>query len=275
MPASGVSHLGPDIFGADIVFEETTSYSVPFVDDDWSQELRFDESNKWWQKMLEITDACEEDSKGEYLVGVTDLHPGADGLMSIRGPQELCYDVFDQPEVFEKCQTVLLPAFQKQFESLYNRAQKYQKGTSNWMGLYKDTPWYVTSAYFICMLSAEDFEALVLPEIKAELDYLKGASMFHLDGPQALRHLDRLLELPNLHGIQWVYGAGQPSANHWLPVLKKTQAAGNAVEVILQPEDIDVIFKELDPRGLLCHFDWDMAEDEAGEVYERIMKFYR
>lgn len=272
-------NLGPDIFGAsfgaDIIFEKDTSYSIPFMDDDWSKELQFDSQNKWWQKMLELTNAFVEDSKGEYLVGVTDFHPGVDGLVSIRGPQNLCYDVLDQPEVFDKCREILLPVFKQQFEKLFQITQKYQTGTSNWMGLYKDVPWYVTSADFICMLSEKQFEELVLPEIKAEVDYLEGNTIFHLDGPQALRHIDLLLDIPNLKGIQWVYGAGQPSAKYWLPVLKKIQAAGKTITVGLQPDDIDVIFKELDPRGLSCHFDFEMTEVEAHTVYKRIMKFYR
>lgn len=251
-------NLGPDFFGAtfgaELIFEETTSYSVPMMDDAWSRKLLFDENNQWWRKMKEITEAFVEDSRGDYLVGVTDLHPGADGLVSLRGPQNLCYDVIDQPEIFQKSRDVLLPVFKKQFEELLGITQKYQTGTSNWMGLYHEKTWYVTSADFICMLSEEHFEELVLPEIVEEIRYLNGQSMFHLDGPGALHHLDRLLEIPELHGVQWVYGAGQPSAKHWIPVLKKIQNAGKAVNIQLEADDVDTIFSELPPKGCPVDF---------------------
>ena len=96
--------LGPDIFGAslgaDLIFHETTSYSVPFIQDltEEVDNIKFDENNKWWKLICDITKAFCEDSKGDYLVGIADLHAGGDGLVSLRGPQELCYDVFDCPE---------------------------------------------------------------------------------------------------------------------------------------------------------------------------------
>ena len=264
-------NLGPDIFGAslgaDLIFEETTSYSVPFVKD-WTEDFTFHEENPWWQKIREITEAFTEDSRGEYLVGITDLHMGADGLVSIRGPENLCFDVIDQPEVFENAKTVLLPAFQRQFEELYRITQKYQVGTSNWMGLYKKEPWYVTSSDFICMVSQDTFRELILPELREEIRYLKGNTIFHLDGPGALKHLDDLLAIPELAGIQWVYGAGQPSARYWIEVLKKIQNAGKLINIGLQREDVEEIFTQLHPQGLSCYFDFEYTEKEAKEILE-------
>ncbi len=270
-------NLGPDIFGAtlgaDLIFEETTSYSVPFVHD-WLENISFKESNIWWQKIKEITQAFVDDSRGDYIVGITDLHPGADGLVSIRSPQELCYDVIDQPEVFKKSDEILLPAFKKQFETLYNITQKYQKGTSNWMGIYSEDPWYVTSSDFICMISNEYFRELVLPEIIEEVDYLKGNTIFHLDGPDALKHLDSLLEIPNLKGVQWVYGAGQPSARHWMNELKKIQAAGKNVVVSLDKEDIVPVFNELSAEGLCCSFNFTYTKQEAIDIEKTVRSIY-
>lgn len=270
-------NLGPDIFGAslgcDIIFEETTSYSVPFVKD-WTEDFSFHEDNKWWQKIKEITSAFVEDSKGDYLVGITDLHPGGDGLVSIRGPQNLCFDVIDQPEVFENSSKVLLPAFQKQFEELYAITQKYQTGTTNWMGVYKEDPWYVTSCDFICMISKADFQNLILPEIIEEAKYLKGNTIFHLDGPGALKHLDALLEVPEITGIQWVYGAGQPSARHWIDVLKKIQDAGKCIHIGLEPEDVEPVFRALNPQGLCCNMNFGYSEEEAHDILNLAKSIY-
>ena len=53
-------NLGPDIFGAsfgaEMIFELGTSYSVPFIEDwDAAGELKVDPDNKWWKKIKEIT----------------------------------------------------------------------------------------------------------------------------------------------------------------------------------------------------------------------------
>lgn len=271
-------NLGPDIFGAtfgaDLIFQSETSYSVPFVQDDWEEPLIFDEDNCWWKKIKEITRAFVEDSRGEYMVGISDLHAGADGLVSVRGSQNLCYDLLDCPEVFRKTSEILLPAFKKQFEALYAMTQKCQKGTSNWMGIYKDEPWYVTSSDFICMISREHFQELILPELKEEINYLKGNTIFHLDGPDALKHLDDLLEISNLAGIQWVYGAGQPSARYWIDVLKKIQDAGKLINVGLQRGDAEEVFRALSPEGVSYYLDFDCSEEEAREILRLSEKYY-
>jgi 5-methyltetrahydrofolate--homocysteine methyltransferase len=38
-------------------------------------------------------------------------------------------------------------------------------------------------------------------------------SFYHLDGPGQLAHLDSLLAIAELDGIQWVPGAGQPECD--------------------------------------------------------------
>ena len=94
--------LGPDFFaagyGAELEYGETASWAKHFLTDDDVEnyeKLIFEEKNIYYAKMDEMTRAAVEDGKDKYIVGVTDLHPGADALASLRGPQELCMDVYD------------------------------------------------------------------------------------------------------------------------------------------------------------------------------------
>ena len=210
-------NLGPDIFGAtfggDIIFEETTSYAKPFIND-WSTlgKLEFDHNNRWWRKIKSITEEITADAKGDYFVGITDLHPGADGLVSLRGPENLCMDLYDYPDVVKQRIFDLLPAFKEQLDTLFTITSQNLPGSSNWMGVWHPEKWYVTSCDFITMISPDMFKEFILPELMEEIEWLDGKTIFHLDGPGALKHLDMLLEIPKLAGIQWVYGAGQPTA---------------------------------------------------------------
>ncbi len=52
--------------------------------------------------MVHMTEAIVADAKGDYFVGITDLHPGADGLVSLRGPENLCLDLYDHMEAIKK-----------------------------------------------------------------------------------------------------------------------------------------------------------------------------
>jgi len=58
------------------------------------------------------------------------------------------------------------------------------------------------------MISPEMARECVYPAIAKEAEYLDRC-YYHLDGTGALPHLDWLLTQPNIHGIQWVYGANK------------------------------------------------------------------
>lgn len=257
-------NVGPDfmggVCGCDITFSPTTSWATHFVED-WAglPPLAFDETNRWWQKTQEITDLAMRRAQGEYLVGITDIHAGLDGLVSMRGPEEVCYDLVDEPEMIQRRVFEMYDVF-KQVMARSKRLTAAQQGTTNWMRIWHPNTWYVTSCDTIGMISKDMFETFVLPELLEELDYLD-ASMFHLDGVGALKHLDRLLEIPKLNGIQWVYGAGQPSAAHWLDVLGRIQAAGKCIQVIIQPEEIVTLCEHLRPEGVMYCVDCTSAEE--------------
>lgn len=98
-------------------------------------------------------------------------------------------DLYDEPEAFEVARKILLPAFRYQLDTLYDVCCKNLPGSTNWMGLWHPEKWYVTSCDFICMISQEMFARYILPELREEIDYLQGKTIFHLDGPGALKHL--------------------------------------------------------------------------------------
>lgn len=271
-------NLGPDVFasflGCNIQFGEDTSWAEHFVQEwDKTPEFKFNMENLWWKKIKEMTEDVAKDSKGDYIIGITDLHPGLDGLVALRGPENCCMDLFDNPEEIKKRPFELFDVFKKVTDELHGIITKYQEGSTNWMGIWHPDKWYVTSCDFMCMISQEMFKDFVLDELLKEIDYLD-ASIFHLDGPGALKHLDALLEIPTLDGIQWVYGAGQPTAAHWIPVLKKIQDAGKLIQVNIVPEDLDTLLENLKPEGVMYSVDCS-SEEEAEELLKKAERAYK
>lgn len=67
-----------------------------------------------------------------------------------------------------------------------------------------------------------DFEKFVLYELEKLKDYLE-YMVWHLDGPDEIKHLDILLSLPYIKAIQVVPGAGRPpcTSSLWLPNIEK------------------------------------------------------
>ena len=68
-----MSNLGPDILGAilgycDLGFGETTSWAVHNLHN-WDEFKNLpDPNNKWWKKIVEITEEAVKDAKGGIIL---------------------------------------------------------------------------------------------------------------------------------------------------------------------------------------------------------------
>lgn len=277
--------FGPDIFGAilgdDIKFSRDTSWAKHvFKGKDFSSiHLEFDENNDWWKKIQQKLMDLTADSNGDYLVGFADWHGGCDALVSLFGPEDVIYALCDCPEEVKRLNDELSDIFQIIMNRSYDIVRPYQEGSTHWIGLWHPGLWYTTSCDFNILLSPQMFEEFVLPPLQKDLGYLE-TSIYHLDGPGAFRHLDKLLEVSDLHGIQLVYGAGAPPALHWLPELKSIQAAGKGIHLTCLPSELETLLSELRPEGLFLDVqpDWEngkgpFSQDEVERISSKIEQF--
>lgn len=265
-------NLGPDVFGSfygiDLMYGKETSWAIHR--DNYS-DLVFDEHSTY-KKIKEMTKALVEDSKGDYIVGITDIHSGLDALVSIIGPEKLCLELYDNEDQVKRSVFKLLDGFKKVVSELHEIITEKQEGSANWLGPWHPDLWYTTSCDFSCMVSKEMFNTFIMPELIEEIKYLD-ASIYHLDGPLALKHLDALLSIEKLKGIQWVPGAGQPGASHWIDVLKQIQDAGKLIHMSITSSDLKVLLENLKPEGVLYDL-WVSSEEEAKEVIRYASRRY-
>jgi 5-methyltetrahydrofolate--homocysteine methyltransferase len=101
---------------------------------------------------------------------------------------------------------------------------------------------------FAYMISPRMFERFVLPDLEsccAALDH----GFYHLDGKGQIPHLDMLLSLDRLRGIQWVPGDGAPPVEEWIPLLGRIVAAGKRCQVYVSPEGATEIVRALGGTG--------------------------
>jgi hypothetical protein len=120
------------------------------------------------------------------------------------------------------------------------------------------------------MISSRMFDEVFLPGLVEECRHME-ASIYHLDGPNALRHLDSLLAIEELNAIQWVYGAGRGRASDWLDVYRRCQAAGKGVQVPMQLDELDTFMQHLRPEGVWINLAGVRDRDEAHAVLKRLM----
>jgi len=97
-------------------------------------------------------------------------------------------------------------------------------GSINRHGMYSRRPINVPQCDFSCMISPAMFQRFVAPCLETEFARYGGGE-YHLDGPSAIRHLETLCGLDDLHVIQWVSGAGNEGRD-WTELYRRIDALG-------------------------------------------------
>ena len=247
-------NLGPEVFsaffGCEMEFGETTTWAIPCIHD-WAEAgaCRFSKENPYWRKLEEMTEALLDAGDGLFYTGLSDLHPGGDALAAFRDPQQLNLDLLLHPGEVRQLLGYVNRVYAELLEFYFAKLAARRQPVTTWPGIVSSKRWMVPSNDFSCMISKAMFDKFFLPGIREECRLLE-ASVYHLDGPAALRHLDSLLEIPELSMIQWVYGAGQGRASDWLPVYRRCQAAQKGIQLFLDADELPVIMENLRPEGV-------------------------
>ena len=270
-------NLGPEIaatvFGCELTFGDDTSWSAPVVTDaaGWDRVISTppDFDNVYWRTIERMTDHALSVAGGRFLVGVTDLHGNYDLLAALRDPEALCVDLIDCPQRVQAAGRAAVQAYLECFRRLQSRIAAAGMGTTTWCRFYHEGPAYIPSCDFWCLVSGQIARDLILPNVLAETQPLE-RSVFHLDGPQALRHLDLLLAAPALHAVQWVYGTGQGRASDWLDVYRRIRAAGKSAHVVCEdPADALTVLGAVGPAGLWIQVHHPFDSVASAEAFVR------
>ena len=265
-------NLGPNVFagcyGSDLRFGEVTSWAEPIIAQ-MGRPVAFDWSSEYLAKLESMTRLALEHAPGRFLVGYTDLHPGIDWLAALRGSQALCLDLFDDPDAVQ--------AYLKQgtadFLALYDRFDALLKAhgqpSVSWMDIPVMGRMHIPSCDFATMISTKHFRAFVQPWLAVETQAMTH-NVFHMDGKGIARHLDAVLELPNVQAIQWVQGVGDDlPIMQWVPLIQRIQAAGKGVVVDLDRAELDAFMEAVRPQGIfLCLA--SESEDEEIAILKKL-----
>ena len=251
-------NLGPNVYaafhGADLEFGEVTSW-IKHCIHDWQDmpRLKFSRDNVYCQKIEDLTQVALQKCPGKFLVGYTDLHGSLDCAADWRDPQLLCLDLIDCPENVRSLVRLANQNFLPIFDHYDAILKQHSQPSVTWIGIPSWGKFHVSSCDFTSMVSTEVFDEFYLPSLRHEVAHMTH-NVFHLDGKGMLRHLDRLLAMPEIHAIQWVHGVGNDAPIlQWLPVIRKIQAAGKGVMVDLQLDELEPFIVATRPEGLyLC-----------------------
>jgi len=260
-------HFGPGVqaamLGAPYTLKENTVWfnmDPPIKCWDPIPVLMTDREHELYKAIITHTRALCDASKGRYAVAVTDIGGQMDVLYMLRG-SELLEDLIDYPNEVSTALEKLDNDFIDLFTTLCDIIGPTDCGYTGWMPVISDVPWYPLQCDISVMISPEMFECFVLPSLD-RISSVTGQSIYHLDGPGQIRHLDMLLSLKYIHAIQWVplpaaIVGSQGLVNRSfidkmsLDIYNRVLAAGKKLVLLgVEPSQVPVIFSEVGCDGV-------------------------
>ena len=95
-------------------------------------------------------------------------------------------------------------------------------------------------------------------------------SFYHMDGTAQFRHLDALLAIEELDGIQWTPEPSVPgNPDHFADVWRRVQDAGKRLMFFVSPQHIAPLFKSIGREGVFLSVNCK-DETQAREVLREL-----
>ncbi len=270
-PGSLASYLGCQANFAD----DTVWFGPPILHNWNSFKIQFNPHNTLWKVTKELTLLASKRGKDKFLVSFADLGGVMDIIASLVGTEKLCLDLLRYPNKVKELRNHIVKVWIECYDELFNIVKKNQKGTLGWLPVLSPGKTYPLQCDFSAMISPEMYEEFVAPEIQTLARHLDNVS-YHLDGPDAVKHLDIILDIPEIDAIQWVPGVpsqGTGSAIPWISMLRKIQKRKKSLYIYAsEPGQVERLISELSPEGLLICTSCD-SEEEARCLVKKVERW--
>ena len=266
------THLGPGslsgILGAELDGGEDTIWIKHR--DDFGDDIIFDENNKWYKLHLDLVKACKKRAQGNYFVGMPDLIEGMDTLAGMRGPEGVLMDMMMRPELLELQLQKVNDIWFDVFDRIYDIINENGEMAFCYFSIWGPGKVAKLQSDISVMISEDDYRRFVQPFIREQcqkIDY----TLYHLDGLDAIRHLDAILEIEELNAIQWTPGYGEPQGGDpkWYDLYKKILTAGKSVMPCwVELDELEPLLDNIGNQGLniLMHFKTEKDIEQALKI---------
>ena len=270
---SAAGDLGT-FLGARVELDENTVWMYPCIDDpDADEPIVFDHENAWVRKNRALIERIVADADGRYFVGVPDLVENIDVLASLRGTEELLFDMIDRPAWVERRLGEINAAFDSALELFRGIVADAEGGNTFVFNIWGPGRTAKVQCDACSMFGPDMFRRFVAPPLTEQCRRLEYA-MYHLDGEQCLPNLDPLLEIEKISAIEWTpvrvslgEGGGHPM---WYDLYRKILVAGKSVQAIgVKPAEVIPLLDACGPAGMFitCHAE---TEREARELAQKV-----
>ena len=218
--------------GSDIGFRNDTVWFQSCIGD-WEgvPEFRFNPENSWFQKHIRLVKRCRELAGDDFYVDMPDLMENVDVLASLRGAMNLLYDMAEEPELVKERVDQVTAVYYEYYNRFYELIQDGFGGNAYTVfQIWGPGKTVKLQCDLSAMMSPAGFRELVLESLKEQAGKADHV-LYHLDGPDAVKHLDALLEVEGIDAVQWVSGDTGPDGTleKWDEIYDKVIAAGKSL----------------------------------------------
>jgi hypothetical protein len=246
-------YLGlPTMLGCTAECGPDTSWMQPNLLDPENLDVggfQLDESDPVYRMKSDLDARAVRECAGKSIPSLGAFGGSGDTLAAMRGTEQLLLDCVDRPEAVQRAEERLMDIWIDYHDRCFRALNGPSWGSTCWFNLWSPGRFYAAQNDFSYNIGPDMFRRLFLPVIRRQTEYLDHA-VYHVDGIGAFHHIDALLELPRLQAIQVLPGAGKPGPLHYLPVLRKVQAAGKNLHISLPVEEVERALALLSARGL-------------------------
>lgn len=243
-PGSVAAYLG-----CDITFNERTVWFNEFVED-WEEipPLKFDPENEWFKKHIEVVKKCTELANGDFYTTIPDLMENIDVFASMRGAQDTIFDMMDEPEMVKERIQQIQDSYFEYYDRFYDIVKDKDNGSAYTVfSIWGPGKTAKLQCDFSAMMSPDQFREFIqgpLREQAKKLDHV----LYHLDGPDAIRHVDALMEIDEIDALQWTSGDHGPDGTleEWDEIYDKVRRAGKSLWIKVYSGTVDDWIKGCD-----------------------------
>ena len=272
-PGSLAACIGGNFTPAD----DTVWFDRDPIISDWTNlpKIDFDPNSEMWGLTENYTKMLCQNSDGQYYTSVADLGGTMDIIASLRGTQELLYDLYDYPDEIMALGEKIRSIWKEAYTYLTKMISQYQDGFTSWMPIWCEERYYPLQCDFSAMMSPDMFEQFILPDLRDLSEFLD-RSVYHLDGPGEIPHLDHLLSLPRLSAVQWTPNpTDRVTDEQWFPMYEKIIAAGKGVVLFAWgcgAEAVENLLRNVPRKGLFisCGVEDEKQAQQLIELAEKL-----
>ncbi|MGB9678008.1 MAG: hypothetical protein ACPLZ9_05250, partial [Candidatus Ratteibacteria bacterium] len=261
--------------GGKVIFREETVWFDKIIDNWKNFKIEFKKDNFWLNASIKLIEKQIEKFNGEFLIWNSDLGDALTCFSLLRGVENLLFDIIEIPEItFEKIDE-FIDVWIKIHSLFYEKIKEKIEGDASWL-IWAPGKTYACQCDFSTMISPKLFEKFVVYELEKLKDYLEYI-VWHLDGPDEIKHLDILLSLPYIKVIQIVPGAGKPpcASSLWLPIIEKILKSGkNVILYSSNEKEFEILIKSFYSGKVLINCGVIEIENTDGMNYLKKIERY-